>query len=459
MLLILMPLIFLAGILAIAFEDKIRVNKAAVAVGMSVILWTIFLLGGLEYFTSLSPDGKSVLNDLFLGFSNLSEREQFSHFYEYNLVESLGDVSTTLFFVLSSMAIVEIIDSHGGFEVITSYIKTRNKRKLLWIFSLMAFFLSAVLGNIATVIVIVAIIKKLVPHKADRFIFISMLVIAANSGGSWSPIGDVTTLLLWTSGNISVINQFIHIFLSGSVMMLVPLLFSQYMFEKGSIIEPNNFIKDDILLAKLDPVFKKWILGVGVVSLAMVPFLQVVFNIPPFMGVLFGLSVLWYMTDRIYYHKHNSKLQELRVSRVFTRVDVPTVLFFLGILMSVAALKTAGQLGVISDFLNTTVKTPHNISIILGLFSSVLDNVALVAATIAMYPVQAVGPFAADGSFWIFLSYCAVTGGSIFIIGSASGVTAMGLEKSITFIKYLKKFSLLALLGYFAGAAVYLLIF
>lgn len=454
-----MPLIFLAGILAIAFEDKIRVNKAAVAVGMSVILWTIFLLGGLEYFTSLSPDGKSVLNDLFLGFSNLSEREQFSHFYEYNLVESLGDVSTTLFFVLSSMAIVEIIDSHGGFEVITSYIKTRNKRKLLWIFSLMAFFLSAVLGNIATVIVIVAIIKKLVPHKADRFIFISMLVIAANSGGSWSPIGDVTTLLLWTSGNISVINQFIHIFLSGSVMMLVPLLFSQYMFEKGSIIEPNNFIKDDILLAKLDPVFKKWILGVGVVSLAMVPFLQVVFNIPPFMGVLFGLSVLWYMTDRIYYHKHNSKLQELRVSRVFTRVDVPTVLFFLGILMSVAALKTAGQLGVISDFLNTTVKTPHNISIILGLFSSVLDNVALVAATIAMYPVQAVGPFAADGSFWIFLSYCAVTGGSIFIIGSASGVTAMGLEKSITFIKYLKKFSLLALLGYFAGAAVYLLIF
>lgn len=454
-----MPLIFLAGILAIAFEDKIRVNKAAVAVGMSVILWTIFLLGGLEYFTSLSPDGKSVLNDLFLGFSNLSEREQFSHFYEYNLVESLGDVSTTLFFVLSSMAIVEIIDSHGGFEVITSYIKTRNKRKLLWIFSLMAFFLSAVLGNIATVIVIVAIIKKLVPHKADRFIFISMLVIAANSGGSWSPIGDVTTLLLWTSGNISVINQFIHIFLSGSVMMLVPLLFSQYMFEKGSIIEPNNFIKDDILLAKLDPVFKKWILGVGVVSLAMVPFLQVVFNIPPFMGVLFGLSVLWYMTDRIYYHKHNSKLQELRVSRVFTRVDVPTVLFFLGILMSVAALKTAGQLGAISDFLNTTVKTPHNISIILGLFSSVLDNVALVAATIAMYPVQAVGPFAADGSFWIFLSYCAVTGGSIFIIGSASGVTAMGLEKSITFIKYFKKFSLLALLGYFAGAAVYLLIF
>ena len=454
-----MPLIFLAGILAIAFEDKIRVNKAAVAVGMSVILWTVFLLGGLDYFISLPPDSKSILNDLFSGFSTLTAREQFAHFYEYNLVESLGDVSTTLFFVLASMAIVEIVDSHGGFEVITSYIKTRNKRKLLWIFSIMAFFLSAILGNIATVIVIIAIIKKLVPHKADRFIFISMLVISANSGGSWSPIGDVTTLLLWTSGNISVVNQFVHIFLSGATMMLVPLVLSQYMFEKGSIIEPNNFIKDDILLAKLDPVFKKWVLAVGVISLAMVPLLQILFNIPPFMGVLFGLSVLWYMTDRIYYHKHNSKLQELRVSRVFTRIDVPTVLFFLGILMSVASLKTAGQLAIISDFLNTAIKSPDKISILLGLFSSVLDNVALVAATIAMYPLQATGPFAADGSFWIFLSYCAVTGGSIFIIGSASGVTAMGLEKSITFIKYFKKFSFLALLGYFAGAVVYLLLF
>ncbi len=455
----LMPVIFLVGILAIAFEDKIRVNKAAIAVGMSVILWTLFLAGGLSFYSGISIDGKNLLSDIIPGFSHLSLREQFEQYFEYHLVESLGDVSTTLFFVLSSMAIVEIVDSHGGFEVITSYIKTRNKRKLLWVFSLMAFFLSAVLGNIAAVIVMVAIIKKLVPHKADRFIFVSMLVIAANAGGSWSPIGDVTTLLLWTSGNISVVNQFIHVFLSGATMMMIPLIFTQFMFEKGSIIEPNDFIKDDYLLSKLNSQFKKWVLAVGILSLSMVPALQILFKIPPFMGVLFGLSVLWFMTDRIYYHKHNSKLQELRVSRVFTRIDVPTVLFFLGILMSVSALKTAGQLGVISDFLNNVVKAPEKISILLGLFSSVLDNVALVAATIGMYPLQAIGPFAADGSFWIFLAYCAVTGGSILIIGSASGVTAMGLENSITFMKYFKKFSLIALIGYFAGAAVYLLIF
>lgn len=454
-----MPIVFMLGIFAIAFEEKIRVNKAAVAVGMSVILWTIFLLGGLDFFNALPAENKYLLGDIFNDFANLTQREQFSHFFEYHLVESLGDVSTTLFFVLSSMAIVEIVDSHGGFEVITSYIKSRNKRKLMWVFSIMSFFLSAVLGNIATVIVMVAIIKKLVPHKADRFIFISMLVIAANAGGSWSPIGDVTTLLLWTSGNISVLNQFSHVFPSAVIMLVLPLFMTQFLFKKGEIIVPNDYIKDDYLLAKLDPVFKKWILSVGVISLAMVPALQILFKIPPFMGVLFGLSVLWFMTDRIYYHKHNSKLQELRVSRVFTRIDVPTVLFFLGILMSVAALKTAGQLAVISDFLNTTVKVPENISILLGLFSSVLDNVALVAATIAMYPIQAVGPFAADGSFWLFLSFCAVTGGSILIIGSASGVTAMGLENTITFGSYLKKFSLPAFIGYFAGAAIYLLLF
>jgi Na+/H+ antiporter NhaD/arsenite permease-like protein len=459
MFLFLMPVIFIAGIIAIALEDKIRVNKAAVAVGMSVILWIIFLMGGQEYFASLPASTIKIVKDITPHFSSLSLSEKFDAFFEYHLIESLGDVSTTLFFVLASMAIVEIVDSHGGFEVITTFIKERNKRKLLWIFSVIAFFLSAILGNIAAVIVIVALIKKLVPHKADRFIYVSMLVMAANAGGSWSPIGDVTTLLLWTSGNITVEHQVSHIFLSSLTMLLIPLSAVTFMFKRGEFIEPNDFIKDDYLLSKLNPVFKTWILSVGVLSLAIVPFLQIFFNIPPFMGVLLGLSILWYMTDRIYYHKHNSKLQELRVSRVFTRIDVPTVLFFLGILMSVASLKTAGHLQIMANYLDHSVKGPENISVLLGLLSSVLDNVALVAGTIGMYPLQAAGPFAADGSFWTFLAYCAVTGGSILIIGSASGVTAMGMEKTITFGSYLKKFSLIALIGYFAGAAVYMMLF
>ncbi len=454
-----MPLLFLAGIIAIALEEKIGVNKAAVAVGMSVLLWVLFIIGGEGFFAALPHSSLQFLGDINPDLFSMPVKEQFNLFFEYKIIESLGDVSTTLFFILSSMAIIEIVDSHGGFEVITSYIKERNKRKLLWTLSVLAFLLSAVIGNIAAVIVVVTIIKKLMPHKADRLIFIGMLVIAANAGGSWSPIGDVTTLLLWTSGNISVLNQFTHLILSSITMLIIPLCITTFMFNKDERIEPNDFIKDDYVLSKINPQFKKSIFAVGMFSLAMVPFLQIMFNIPPFMGVLFGLAVLWYMTDRIYYHKHNSKLQELRVSRVFTRIDVPTVLFFLGILMSVAALKTAGHLASLSDFLDTVIKKPESLSILLGLLSSVLDNVALVAGAIGMYPIEASGAFAADGSFWIFLAYCAVTGGSILIIGSASGVTAMGLEKNMNFIYYLKRFTPLAILGYFAGAAVYLLLF
>lgn len=459
MFLILMPILFVAGIGAIALEEKIRVNKAAVAVGMSALLWIMFLLGGQPHFQSLSKDSLHYLNDVYSGFWDMSVNERFLHFFEYHLIESLGDVSTTLFFVLASMAIVEIVDSHGGFEIITTYIKQRNKRKLLWIFSILSFFLAAVLGNIATVIVVLTIVKKLVPHKADRLIFIGMAVIAANAGGSWSPIGDVTTLLLWTNGNISVLTQFTHLILSSSVMLLIPLIISTFMFPKGEVIVPNDFIKDDYVLSKLNPSFKKWIFYVGIVSLAAVPFLQMFFHIPPFLGVLLGLAVLWFMTDRIYFHKHNSKLQELRVSRVFTRIDVPTVLFFLGILMSVAALKTAGHLEMLSGLLDSAIKSSDTLSIMLGLLSSVLDNVALVAGTIGMYPIEATGVFAADGTFWIFLAYCAVTGGSILIIGSASGVTAMGLEKSLNFTNYLKKFTLPALAGYFGGALIYMILF
>lgn len=453
-----MPLVFIVGILAIAFEDVIRVNKAAIAVGMSVILWMLFIFGGVEIFQSHSGEELEMLKKSIPGFSDLSLFQQFDRYLEFTLVESLGDVSATLFFVLASMAIIEIIDSHGSFDVITSYIKTNNKRKLLWIFSFLTFGLSAVLGNLATVIVVIALIRRMVPYKTDRLIFSSMIIIAANAGGSWSPIGDVTTLLLWTGGNISVWSQTYHIIIPALLMLIIPLFGATLMLPKGAQVEFREIPDEDYVLSHIDPRLKKSIFIIGILSLAMVPFFQVVLNVPPFMGVLLGLAVLWFMTDRRYYNRRNKTLQELRMSRVFSRIDVSTVLFFLGILMSVASLKTAGQLGMMSEYLNKTIPDPEFISIILGLCSSFLDNVALVAGTIGMYPIAAAGPFMADGTFWTFLAYCAVTGGSILIIGSASGVTVMGMEK-ISFGYYFKRFTPLALLGYAAGAAAYMLIF
>lgn len=420
-----MFLLFIAGVIAIAFEDKIRVNKAAVAVGLSIILWTMLI-----------------------------ETEN----VDQSVINSLGNVSTTLFFVLASMAIIEIVDSHGAFNVILSLIKTRNKRKLLWIFSFLTFTFSAVLGNLATVIIMVTLIRRMVIYKEDRLIFSSMIIIAANAGGSWSPIGDVTTLILWTGGNITVWSQVYHVILSALTMMIVPLFFVTFMFGKEDAVQYFEEDEDDYVLSHITPFFKKAILVVGLVSLAMVPILQVAFNIPPFMGVLLGLTLLWIMTDRLYYYRRSKGLQELRVSRVFSRIDISTVLFFLGILMSVEALKISGELTVMSNYLNNLIPKPEIISFVLGLCSSFLDNVALVAGTVGMYPLASAGPFMVDGSFWTFLAYCAVTGGSIMIIGSASGVTVMGMEK-IPFSYYFKKFTPLAFLGYVAGAAVYMILF
>ncbi len=454
----LMPIIFLLGIIAIALEDVIRINKAAIAIGMSIVLWLLVLADGIQIFNEHGSHALDVMIKTFPGFAGMAVNQQVYAFLEYSITESLGDVSATLFFVLGSMTIIELIDSHGGFDVIVSAIKTRNERKLIWTISFITFFLSAVLGNIATVIVMVAILRKLISNSQDRLIFASMTIIAANAGGAWSPIGDVTTLLLWTGGNITALHQMSQLILPSLVMMIVPLLFITFSFTKKSKVKLSKVESKDPFIAKIDPRFKRMLLWTGISSLASVPIMQSVFHLPPFMGVLLGLAVMWVMTDRMWSQRNIPAIQALRVQRVFSRIDVPTVIFFLGILMSVASLKTAGQLNVMSKFLDNTIPTPDLISMLLGLTSSFLDNVALVAGTMGMYPIAAVGAFASNGIFWTFLAYCAVTGGSILIIGSASGVTVMGLEK-ISFGYYLKRFTPLALLGYFAGAGVYLLLF
>lgn len=453
-----MPVIFIAGIIAIAFEDALRINKAATAIGMSVLLWMMVLADGTNMFNMNGSEMLETMIKNIPSFSELSVSEQVYKFLEFSIVESLGDVSETLFFVLGSMAIIELVDSHGGFEIIVNSITTRNKRKLLWIISFLTFFLSSLLGNLATVIVVVALLRRIIGERADRLIFAGMTIIAANAGGAWSPIGDVTTLLLWTGGTITVLHQVTQLILPSLAMMSVPLIYTTFTFSKDAVCKSPKQEKQDPFLAKIDPRFKRMLLVTGLISLGSVPVLQSLLHLPPFMGILLGLSIMWVMTDRRWTGRMIPVIQELRVQRVFSRIDVPTVLFFLGILMSVASLKTAGHLGQMSGFLDSVMPSPEVISLVLGVTSSFLDNVALVAGTIGMYPLAAAGPFMTDGNFWTFLAYCAVTGGSILIIGSASGVTVMGLEK-IPFGYYLKKFSLLALLGYFAGAAVYLLLF
>lgn len=451
----LMPVIFLIGILMIAFEDVIRINKAATAVGMSILLWLIFLLDAAGIFSAHPPVHLQEFLVGFPQFAELSTAELAYRFIEFKMVESLGDVATTLFFVLGSMAIIDIVDSHGGFGVISAAITTNRQRKLLWILSFTTFFLSVLLGNLATVIVMIAIARKLIPERNMRLLFSSMIIVAANAGGSWSPIGDVTTLLLWTGGNLTVTHQMTSLFLPALAMLLVPLTGVTLMLPKEGLIPSVPAAMES--QGKIDPKFRKQILIVGLASLALVPVLQSLIQLPPFMGVLLGLVVLWIMTDRRYAESEDEELQNLRMHRVLMRVDISTIFFFLGILMSVNALNATGQLAILANFLNATFSDSNLIALVLGVCSSFLDNVALVSATMGMYPVAAVGEFACNSSFWTFLAYCAVTGGSILIIGSAAGVTVMGLEK-ISFGYYLKKISWLVLIGYFVGAALYLLI-
>jgi Na+/H+ antiporter NhaD/arsenite permease-like protein len=297
--------------------------------------------------------------------------------------------------------------------------------------------------------------RKLVPERNTRLIFSSMIIIASNAGGSCSPIGDVTTLLLWTGGNLSALHQIVSLLLPAMVMLVVPLTIASFMLPKGATALPAVEIAD--AHASINPKTRKAVLWVGLGSLAMVPVLQTLIQLPPFMGVLLGLVILWVITDRKYSDSSDDAMQNLRVQRSLSRVDISTIFFFLGILMSVQALIVTGQLAIMANFLSDTFADKNHIAIVLGVLSSFLDNVALVSATMGMYPLQEAGVFVADSSFWTLLAFCAVTGGSLLIIGSAAGVTVMGMEK-IPFVYYLKRFSPLALLGFAAGVIVYMLL-
>ena len=450
----LMPVIFVLGILGIAFEEQIKVNKTATALLTCVLLWAILLVN-----TSIAS-GTEGFREYLRHAQLMTGEHGVSDYLSFKLNEHLGDVSGTLFFVLCSMILVSTIDSYGGFKSVARIVATTNKRHLLWRVALASFFFSAFLDNLAASIVIIAVLRKLVPDTTDRMKYACMCVIACNAGGSWSPIGDVTTLLLWNSGRITPYYQIFHLIIPALVGLVVSTLLAHFLlFKKDVKLRQLPDVPEDELYDILPPRARVTVFLLGILSLMLVPIWQTFFDVPAFMGVIFGLVLVWIYTE-IMFSAHKKRLREattLRMTQQLNNADLTTIFYFLGILMSVAALIEGGQLLAASGKVSELIPSSGILALLTGILSSMLDNVALVAAVLGMFPVDASGalsPFMLNGSFWVFLAYCAVTGGSLLIIGSATGVTVMGME-NISFGYYLKRFSLLALAGYLAGALVY----
>lgn len=432
-----MVLIFVVGYLFIALEHKLKIDKAAIALLMCGTIWTVFSLLG---------------NDENIG------RE---------LVDQLGDTCEILVFLIGAMTIVDLIDMHGGFNAITDHITTRNKRKLIWLLAIITFFMSAALDNMTTTIIMVMLLRRIIANKRERWVFAGLIVIAANSGGAWSPIGDVTTIMLWMRGNITSLPLMESLFLPCLVSVVIPTaIASRYVGNRKTSVADASAER---LPKGVGPRLSKFILITGVLSLLFVPVFKELTHLPPYMGMMVSLGVMWVLTEIIYDRKRNIEESiKNRISKVLKHIDMPTILFFLGILMSVAALQSAGVLTDIATWLDKQVHEVFTIAGVIGILSSVVDNVPLVAACMGMYPIADAAAIAAstdptylqnfvqDGVFWHLLTYCAGVGGSLLIIGSAAGVVAMGLEK-INFGWYLKRISLLALAGYIAGIGVILL--
>jgi len=459
--------VFVLGYVGIAIEHNLKVNKAGIALITGIILWVIYIFGADYYVPAFNLTEFQHFLDLSPQLKNLSGHEQHIRFVvDGQVLEHIGDIAETLLFLMGAMTIVELIDVHGGFAFITNRISTRDKHKLLWTISLLTFFMSALLDNMTTAIVMIMMLRKLIANYKERWLFGSVIIIAANTGGAWSPIGDVTTIMLWVKGNISTIPTIIHLILPSFIAMLVP-VFIANRFLHGILTSPDY--QDEI--PKLQQLMSKKerlsILLLGIACLVFIPIFKAVTHLPPFMGAMLSLGILWIYTEIMY--QRNTNIEEClkeRVSQVLRRIDMSTILFFLGILLSVAALQSAGVLAGFAGFLDDKVHNIYAINTLIGVLSSIVDNVPLVAAAMGMYPVADatmiaasadaayVATFLQDGTFWQLLTYCAGVGGSILIIGSAAGVVVMGLEK-IPFGWYLKNISRMALSGYLAGVLVY----
>jgi len=455
---LLMFIVFILGYILIVLEHVIKINKAASALLLGVLTWTIYTLGGTEI---LSLGFSKSWAQFSQNTSTVLSSDSVRHFISENqLPHHLSEITGIILFLLGAMTIVEVIDKYQGFRIITEKIKTTNKVKLLWIVSFLTFFLSAILDNLTTTIVMVALMRKILTDKHNRWLFAGLIVISANAGGAWSPIGDVTTIMLWIGGQITAANIIKSIFIPSFVSMLVPLILLS-LFIKGKISNPE--LSEDETREFVPFKDRITILIAGVLALLSVPVFKTLTHLPPYMGMLLGLGFLWFYTDIRFVFNKRVDLRKLSVSRVIRDVDVPTILFFLGILSGVSALQSAGHLDILSNWLANKIGNIYIINIIIGVVSSIVDNVPLVAASIGMYDIAdpaAIGYasfFVQNGNFWSFLAYCAGTGGSILIIGSAAGVAAMSLEK-IDFFWYLKHISWLALAGYLSGALTFWLL-
>lgn len=413
-------LTFIIGYLAIIFEFYVKINKTAIGIALAGLCWLIYFLSD----PSLEAIHKST--------------QELSH--------HLSDISQIIFFLLGAMTLVELIDSHKGFNTIISWIHTRSKRKLLIVIALLSFCLSAVLDNLTTTILMISILRKLVPYRKDRLLLNIMVVIAANAGGAWTPIGDVTTTMLWINNRVSTLAVMGDIFLPSLVSMIIPLAIF-FFSVKGRYPESEVDISTEEREPGAALVF--W-LGIG--SLMLVPVIKWLTGMPPFMGMLIALSLLWVVTDVIHY-KYEDR-QHLRIPFILTKIDVSSVLFFLGILLAIDALESIGLLQQLAVWLDTTIKSPTMIASAIGIISAIIDNVPLVAASMGMYDLQT---YPLDAPFWLLVAYTAGTGGSMLSIGSAAGVALMGIEK-IDFITYCKKATIPAFIGYVGGILVYLLI-
>ena len=466
----LMLVVFILGYTAIALEHPLKIDKAASALMLGVVIWGVYMLDVTNILSLGFSDAwghfshSCLMTDYVKIHPEATLFEKMKYFVVDNqIVEHLGDISEILFFLLGAMTIVETVDQHQGFKLITDKITTTSKVKLLWIISILTFFMSAVLDNLTTTIVIVTLLNKLVDDKKTRWFFASMVVIAANAGGAFSPIGDVTTIMLWIGGQVTAANIIAMVFVPSVFNMLFPLaIVSLYM--KGTVERPK--IDASETAAFTTPFERKLLLFMGIGALVFVPVLKTLTHLPPYMGMLFGLSVIWITTELIHKGKDAEDRRKLSVVGVLKKVDIPTIFFFLGILSAVAALESAGHLALASHWFDANVHNIYGINAAIGLLSSVVDNVPLTAGAMGMYPIvthtmaaASADPtfmhhFLQDGAFWELLAYAAGTGGSILIIGSAAGVAAMALEK-IDFIWYMKKISWLALIGYFGGILIY----
>ncbi len=414
-------LIFVVGYAAIIFEHAIHVEKTASAILTGILCWTLYILG---------VENKELVNS--------------------QLFHHLSDISSILFFLMGAMAIVELIDAHEGFNVFINKIKTRNKKALLWILCVVSFFLSAILDNLTTSIIMVSLLRKMIPVRNERWFFAGMVIISANAGGAWTPIGDVTTTMLWIGGQITSFATMKTLVIPSLICMIVPLIIASRQV-KGNLPSYKSGLDVN---RNTSPFERRSILILGVLGLIFVPFFKSITNLPPFMGMMFSLGMLWVATELIHKRKAHEEKQQFLVASALSKIDLSSVLFFFGILAAISALEATEILHGLSHLLEQNISDYKIIVFAIGILSAIVDNVPLVAASMGMYSLDL---FPTDHQFWQFMAYCAGTGGSILIVGSAAGVTIMGMEK-VNFFWYVRKISVLAFSGYIVGAVAYLML-